>query len=125
MSANCTVTCNVNASEEIEIESTHAQIELLGISELEFELDIDASETVIFKVPDFSYGGDSYTVAVSSNEVGQSQSTSWTHSGNGCDSPVFDAEIDLEVDITATERGSNELSGGGIIRIRPKGRPDR
>ena len=123
MSTNCTINCTVNASREIEIESSHLQIEVVSTSELKFALDTDNGETVVFTVPDFTYEGDTYTVAVTSTEGGGSP-VSWTRITNGCESNTYRDERDLELDIVATEPGATQIVGGGVIRIRTKGKPD-
>jgi len=124
MTTSCTIDCTVNSTQDIEIESAHSQIEVLSTSELSFSLDTENNETVIFTVPDFVYQGDDYEVAVDCTEGGSSTSTTWSRVGSASVSPAYSTEVELDLEIVATEPRSGSLSGGGIIRIRTKGKPD-
>ena len=124
MVTNCTVDCNISGS-TIEIDSEHSQIEVISTSELKFSRDTDNGETVVFTIPDFTHQGTDYTVAVTSTTAGGSTSTVWPRAGNGCVSPEYGADISLDIDIVATQSGSSgQITGGGNLQIRTKGKPD-
>ena len=124
MATSCTIDCTVNSTQDIEIETTHSRIEELSTSELKLSLDIENDETVVFTVPDITYQGDDYEVTVNCTEDGSSTSTTWSRAGGASVSPEYSTEVELDLDIVATESGSGQLTGGGIIRIRTKGKPD-
>lgn len=124
MATLCTINSTVNSTQDIEIESTHSQVEELSTSELKFSLDEENDETVVFTIPDITYQGDDYEVTVNCTEGGSSTSTTWPRVRGASVSPEYGTEVELNLDIVATESGSVQLTGGGIIRIRPKGKPD-
>lgn len=120
---SCTINCSVNSSSQLELSSNHSQIKQSNPNELTFELDILNNETVDFRVPDFVHNGITYTVEVTATRPNQSPSA-WPHDGSQCVSPQESAETNLDLDITGTPASGSALSGGGVVLVRPKGRPD-
>lgn len=117
----CGITCTVSA-QQLALDSAHSRLLEPRANEFEFELDVDNNESVGFQIADFVYGGHSYTVAVTAVRNGTVQT--WAHSNGICSSPAENNEIVLDIDVTATASGQTPITGGGVIRIQPKGRPD-
>ncbi len=117
----CAIICTVS-SQQLALDSAHSRLVEPRANEFEFELDIDNNEIVGFQIGDFSYQGHDYTVSVTAMRNGTAQT--WTHSNGVCSSPTESDEIELDIDVTATASGQSPLTGGGVIRILPKGKPD-
>lgn len=117
----CAITCTVS-SQQLSLDSAHSRLREPRNNEFEFELDIDNNETVGFQISDFVHQGNNYTVSVVATRNGTTQT--WTHTNGTCSSSNESSEIELDIDVTATASGQSPLSGGGVIRILPKGKPD-
>jgi hypothetical protein len=121
MTTTCSIICSVG-SQQLALDSGHSRLLKPRTNEFELVLDIENHETVSFQVGDFVHAGHNYTVAVTATCNGTTQT--WTHSNGVCSSPTENDEIELDIDVTATAPGVSPLTGGGVIRIQPKGRPD-
>lgn len=119
----CTIHCSINSSQSLDLDSGHQYLQETRTNEFLYELDIDNNESVIFQINDFVHGGTSYTVAVTATPTGGTPVT-WTHSGSGCVSPSHTSAVTLTLAVTATPSSGAPVTGGGIIRIEPKGKPD-
>ncbi len=117
----CAITCTVS-SQQLSLDSGHSRLLEPRANEFEFELDIDNNETVGFQISDFVHAGNAYTVSVTATRNGTSQT--WTHSNGVCSSPIESSQGLLDIDVTATTQGAPPVTGGGVIRIQPKGKPD-
>ena len=119
----CAISCNINSSQDMELDSGHQYLEEVRSDEFLYELDVDNNENVGFRIDDFVQGATSYTVSVTATPTGGSPVT-WTRNGTGCVSPQETAPVELSLVVTATPRSGSPVTGGGIIRIEPKGKPD-
>lgn len=119
----CAINCNINSSQATELDSGHQYLEEVRSDEFLYELDVDNNESVDFGIDDFTQGGTSYTISVTATPTGGSPVT-WTHNGTGCVSPQESAPVELTLVVTATPSSGSPVTGGGIIRIEPKGKPD-
>jgi len=121
MTVTCSIVCVVS-SNQLQLDSGHARLTEPRTNEFEFELDIDNNEVVGFQVADFTHAGNYYTVSVTAIRNGVTQT--WSHSNGVCSSPTENDDIDIDITVTATSPGQSTLSRGGVIRIKPKGKPD-
>lgn len=117
----CAITCTVG-SQQLALDSGHSRLLEPRANEFVFELDIDNAETVGFQINDFVHAGHTYTVAVTATRNGATQT--WMYDNGACSSPIESSPIELDIDVTATATGAPPLTGGGVIRIQPKGKPD-
>jgi hypothetical protein len=117
----CAIICNVG-SQHLSLDSGHSRLLEPRANELEFELDIENNESVGFQISDFVHAGNNYTVVVTATCNGTVQT--WTRSNGVSSSPIENEENDITIDITATAPDASTLNGGGMIRLRPKGKPD-
>lgn len=124
MATTCAISCNINSSQALELDSSHQGLLEPRTNEFSYELDVDASESVKFEIDDFVSGGTSYSVVVSAVRDGGGSPETWSHNGEGSVSPVETGEVDLSITVTATPASGPAVTGGGVIRIQPKGKPD-
>ena len=117
----CAINCSIS-SQQLDLASGHTRLLLPRINEFEIEVDFDNNESVGFQISDFVYGGDTYTVTVTSVKNGITQT--WTRSNGVCSSPVEGSEVDLDIDVTATGPGASTFTKGGTICVLRKGKPD-
>ncbi len=123
MTTTCEINCTVDSTHALLLTSGHERLEAPRSGEFEFSLNIDEQEQVRFEVPNFSHAGSSYSVVVQAQRVGGANHV-WPTAGDGCISPLESGAAELAIDVTATPASGTPLVGGGIIRIRPKGKPD-
>ncbi len=119
----CALICSINSLGTLDLDSGHQDLEETRSNEFLYKLDIDNNESVSFRIDDFVSGGTSYTIAVTATPTGGAP-VSWTHNGSGCVSAAHTAEVELTLLVTATPPSGPPKTGGGILRIETKGKPD-
>lgn len=123
MLTHCPILCVINSSHQIELVPNHALLTAPRPSELVFELDTDNDRSVSFEIADFVHAGNSYSVAITGVR-NDSTTHVWTRNGGISVSLTETAAAEIDIQVTATTPNGSPVTGGGIIRIQPKGKPD-
>lgn len=119
----CAINCSINSSQQLELDSGHQELQEPRTNDFLYELDIDNNESVDFEIPDFTHGNNDYAVSVTAIRDGGTTET-WNHNGQAATSFSEPAEVELSITVVATPSSGPTVTGGGVIRVEPKGKPD-
>lgn len=119
----CAINCSIGSSQQLELDSGHQALQEPRANEFVYELDIEGQETVDFQIDDFTHSGTNYVVAVTAVRDGGS-SESWVRDGQASRSSQEQSEVELSITVVATPGSGAPVTGGGVIRLEPKGKPD-
>lgn len=118
----CAIDCTINPSQQLVLTPGDGSLQQPRTNEFTCELDTDNDEHVAFRIADFVVNGTSYAVSVVATRSGGS--VTWARDGQACVSSAETAAVELTLEVTATPAGGSAVTGGGVIRIQPTGKPD-